>query len=325
MDLYPLTFKTIFKDKIWGGDKIKTILDKDFTPLPNCGETWELSGVEGNVSLVSKGALENKALTELVSHYGGELVGKKVYERFGDDFPLLVKFIDANDDLSIQVHPNDEIAIERHQSFGKSEMWYIMQADEEARLINGFNKTVGKDEYVRSLNEGHLNDILNFEHVSVGDHFFVPAGRVHSIGKGILLAEIQQTSDVTYRIYDFDRVDQNGEERELHTDLALDVMDYNRPAISKTNYDHGLNKSEELVKCPYFTTNRLFYDRPVKRAYDELDSFVIYVCVEGSCTLKCKDQVELKKGEVVLIPACFDQVELIPKEEVIMLESYLEL
>ena len=215
MSLYPLKFKTIYKEKIWGGHKINTHLNKDFSPLDNCGETWEISGVEGNISITENGNLSGKSLTELIKEYKSELVGNSVYEKFGNEFPLLIKFIDANADLSVQVHPNDELAEKRHGSKGKTEMWYIFQADENSSLISGFKRPLDKKVYQDHLASGSLDQILNREKVETGDVFFIPAGRVHTIGKGILLTEIQQTSDVTYRIYDFDRIDKNGNKREL--------------------------------------------------------------------------------------------------------------
>jgi mannose-6-phosphate isomerase len=223
--LYPLKFKTIFKDKIWGGQKIKTYLGKDFGSLPNCGETWEISGVKTDVSVVDGGALNGESLADLLEQYKDELVGKKIYNHFGNIFPLLVKFIDANDWLSIQVHPNDELAKKRHNSFGKTEMWYIIESDPGSTLIAGFNQQIDEKIYLEKLNSGHLMDILNKETADAGDVFFLPAGRVHTIGKGLLLAEIQQTSDITYRIYDFDRVDDKGNKRELHTQEALAALD----------------------------------------------------------------------------------------------------
>jgi len=223
--LYPLKFTPIYKDKIWGGNKIKSVLNKDFGGLPNCGESWELSGVDGNVSVVSNGYLAGNTLEELLEVYMGDLAGDEVYEHFGNEFPLLIKFIDANDDLSIQVHPNDEMAAERHNSYGKTEMWYVLQADKGSKLQSGFNQQVDQEKYLEKLEKTELTDILNFEEVTAGDVFFIPAGRVHAIGRGILLAEIQQTSDITYRIYDYDRRDDKGNPRELHTDLALDAID----------------------------------------------------------------------------------------------------
>ena len=250
--LYPLKFRTIFKDKIWGGDKIMTVLGKNYSPLPNCGETWEISGVEGNLSKVKEGELKGCDLVSLIDTYREQLVGKKVFDRFGLEFPLLVKFIDANDDLSVQVHPDDTQARLRHNSFGKTEMWYIFQADEGARLNAGFNRPLSKEQYKQYVDNGKVMDILNWVDVQEDDVFFLPAGRVHSIGKGILLAEIQQTSDITYRIYDFDRKDSEGNERQLHTEEALDVIDFTYHDEYKTRYKDQVNEVVELVQCPYF-------------------------------------------------------------------------
>ena len=224
--LYPLKFKTIYKDKIWGGHKINTYLHKNFGDLPNCGETWEISGVKSDVSVVEGGELAGQSLADLLEQYKDQLVGKKVYDHFGNIFPLLVKFIDANEDLSIQVHPDDKLGKERHNSFGKTEMWYVIEADPGSTLIAGFNKELTQQEYLDTFNSGHLTDVLNKEDVKAGDVFFLPAGRVHTIGKGLLIAEIQQTSDITYRIYDFDRVDDKGNKRELHVEEALAAIDY---------------------------------------------------------------------------------------------------
>src|SRR5471030_2172098 len=253
--LYPLKFRTIFKDKILGGQKIKTYLHKDFGSLPNCGETWEISGVKSDVSVVANGELEGKSLAELLEKYKDELVGKKVYNHFGNIFPLLIKFIDANEDLSIQVHPDDELAKKRHNSFGKTEMWYVVEADPGSTLIAGLSKELTEQEYLDKFNSGHLTDILNKEDVKAGDVFFLPAGRVHTIGKGLLLAEVQQTSDITYRIYDFDRVDDKGNKRELHTEEALAAIDYKQYPDYKTEYTPVKNEDVHLVSCPYFTTN----------------------------------------------------------------------
>ncbi|MBD2700612.1 class I mannose-6-phosphate isomerase [Spirosoma sp. BT702] len=326
MKLYPLTFETIFKDKIWGGQKIKTILEKDFSPLPNCGETWEVSDVEGNVSIVKEGSLQGKSLRELVEEYKGELVGKHVYEQFGNRFPLLVKFIDANDDLSIQVHPNDELAKKRHSGFGKTEMWYIMQADEGAKLNSGFNREVTKDEYVKAVADNTIQDLLNIETAQPGDVFFLPAGRVHYIGKGLLLAEIQQTSDTTYRIYDFDRVDATtGQKRELHTELAVDAIDYQHYDHYKSQYDNKLNESVNAVKSDYFVTNVLNFDQEVAHDYSHIDSFVILICVAGGLTVETSGgyNVSLKMGQCVLIPASVNNVTLVPDGDMTVLETYV--
>ncbi|WP_419803553.1 type I phosphomannose isomerase catalytic subunit [Mucilaginibacter sp.] len=309
--LYPLKFKTIFKDKIWGGEKIKTVLGKDFSPLPNCGETWEVSGVKGNISVVAEGELEGKSLTDLLDEHKGDLAGNKIYEKFGSEFPLLIKFIDANDDLSIQVHPDDELGKKRHNSFGKTEMWYVMQADAGSTLISGFNQAVDEKVYVEKLESGQIMDILNKEDVSQGDIFFLPAGRVHTIGKGLLIAEIQQTSDITYRIYDFDRVDDKGNKRELHTQEALAALDYKVYPEYKSLYPHTKNEAVKAVSCQYFTTNILDFTENTSRSYADLDSFVIHVCVEGSYDLVSNQQkTAVKKGDCVLIPNAINNIQL---------------
>lgn len=324
-NLYPLKFKTIYKDKIWGGNKINTILEKDFAPLPNCGETWELSGYGDEVSVVQEGALKGKALTALIEDFQEQLVGKKVYEKFGNEFPLLIKFIDANADLSIQVHPDDALAKARHDGFGKTEMWYILQADEDATLISGFNQKIDKTTYLNHFNNGTLDEVLNREEVSAGDVFFIPAGRVHTIGKGILLAEIQQTSDTTYRIYDFDRVDAEGNKRELHVEEAVDAIDYNFYENIKTNYTNKGNQAVNLADCNYFTTNKIVGDQQISRNYKGLDSFVIYICIEGSFNLAYdKTEINVQKGEVVLLPAAIKNVILTPSPETAVLEVYIK-
>jgi len=323
--LYPLKFKTIYKDKIWGGQKIRTYLNKDFESLPNCGETWEISGVKSDVSVVSDGPLAGESLAVLLEKYQAQLVGKKVYEHFGNTFPLLVKFIDANEDLSIQVHPDDELAKKRHNSFGKTEMWYVIEADPGSTLISGFNRQVSEAIYVDKLSSGHLTDILNREDVKAGDVFFLPAGRVHTIGKGLLIAEIQQTSDITYRIYDFDRVDDKGNKRELHTQEALAAIDYNFYGDYKTKYQEVKNEPVELVKCPYFTTNILDFTTSTSRDYTDLDSFVIQVCVEGSYVVECHGkQYTVKAGECILLPADAKRADLITINGFKILESYVE-
>ncbi|WP_448702586.1 type I phosphomannose isomerase catalytic subunit [Mucilaginibacter sp. AW1-3] len=323
--LYPLKFKSIFKDKIWGGQKIRTYLGKDFGSLPNCGETWEISGVKTDVSVVDGGALNGESLADLLEQYQAELVGKKVYDHFGNIFPLLVKFIDANDWLSVQVHPNDELAKKRHNSFGKTEMWYIIESDPGSTLISGFNQQIDEKTYVEKLNSGHLMDILNKETANADDVFFLPAGRVHTIGKGLLLAEIQQTSDITYRIYDFDRVDDKGNKRELHTQEALAALDYKVYPDYKTIYTPAKNEDVHLVTCPYFTTNVMDFTHGTTKDYSNLDSFVIHVCVAGAYTLVCNgESYEVKMGECILLPKVINQVELKTTEGFKILESYIE-
>jgi mannose-6-phosphate isomerase len=323
--LYPLKFQTIYKDKIWGGQKIKTYLHKDFDNLPNCGETWEISGVKSDVSVVEDGPLKGERLDELLERYKDELVGKKVYEHFGNIFPLLIKFIDANEDLSIQVHPNDELAKKRHNSFGKTEMWYVVEADPGSTLIAGFNKELGEQEYLDKFNSGHLTDILNKEDVKAGDVFFLPAGRVHTIGKGLLIAEIQQTSDITYRIYDFDRVDDKGNKRELHVEEALAAIDYKHYPEYKTTYHPKENETVELVSCPYFTTNLMDFTESTKKDYSALDSFVIYVCLEGDFQVKYDGgSYPVKIGDCILLPKSINEVQLETASGFKILESYIE-
>ena len=323
--LYPLKFKTIFKDKIWGGHKIETYLHKNIGDLPNCGETWEISGVKSDVSVVDGGELDGESLADLLVKYQGELVGNKVYAHFGNIFPLLVKFIDANDDLSVQVHPNDELAKQRHNSFGKTEMWYVIEADPGSTLIAGFNRELTEEDYVEALNSGHIMDILNKENVNGGDVYFLPAGRVHTIGKGLLIAEIQQTSDITYRIFDFDRTDDKGNKRELHTQEALAAIDYKHYPKYKTIYTPEKNVDVHLVKCPYFTTNVMDFTNSTDKDYSNLDSFVIHVCVEGDYTISYDGQsYPVKMGECILLPKTIDKISLETASGFKILESYIE-
>ncbi len=322
-ELYPLTFTPIFKEKIWGGQKIKTVLGKAVGDAPNCGETWEISGVVGNISEVAEGPLAGQDLRSLIQKYQGQLVGARVYKQHGDEFPLLVKFIDAQQDLSIQVHPDDALAQQRHNSSGKTEMWYILQADPEASLIAGFNQPMTRENYLQAFEDGKLLDILNREAVEDNDVFFLPAGRVHTIGKGLLLAEIQQTSDITYRIYDFDRRDADGNLRELHVEQALNAIDYQYYDRYKTQYAPHPNEPVKLVTCPYFKTYRLDYQEDVTRDYSNRDSFTVYVCTEGQAELHCGQQrYTLKKGDSYLIPASVPKV-TISTTGVNILESYV--
>jgi mannose-6-phosphate isomerase len=323
-ELYPLKFKPIFKDKIWGGEKVKTLYGLDFDPLPNCGEVWSLSGYPGNISLVQNGFLAGNDLEELIEVYMGELVGEKVFEKFGEEFPLLIKLIDSNDWLSIQVHPGDELAQKRHNGSGKTEMWYVLDAEKNAELISGFSRKVSREEYLEHLDDHKLKDILNFEKVESGDVFFMPAGRVHALGPGLVIAEIQQTSDLTYRIYDFDRVDDEGKSRELHNDLALDAIDFNLYPDYKTHYRQKLNQTVSLVKSPYFITNLLDFDKALEKDYTLLDSFVIYLCTQGSCNVVTAGHEEhLGMGETMLIPATSGEIILKPTPSAKLLEVYL--
>lgn len=325
--LYPLKFSPVLKDKIWGGNKIKSVLGIDFAPLPNCGEAWVLSGVDGNQTGIINGYLAGNELNELVEVYMGDLVGDKVYERFGNEFPILVKFIDAADYLSIQVHPDDELAARRNIGYGKSEMWYIIDADPGAELISGFSKKVDQETYLKHLNDKSLKQILNAEKVAAGDVFYMPAGRVHALGPGIFLAEIQQTSDTTYRIYDWDRVDSEGKSRELHIEEALDAIDFNVYDDYKSQYQPKQNGTATLVNSLFFTTSLIQLNKALAKDYSELDSFVIYVCVGGSATIvhngETEPKVTISQGEAILLPASIDRVDIIPSSDSKLLEVYI--
>ena len=321
---YPLKFKTIYKDKIWGGNKIKKLLNKDYGDLPKCGETWELSAVPGDISVVSNGLWRGQDFKSLLVQHGAAIMGVKLYEKFGTDFPLLIKFIDANQDLSIQVHPDDALAKKRHQGLGKTEMWYVLQADPKASLITGFNRPMSQGEYLKKFESGNLMEILNQEQVAKGDVFFLPAGRIHTIGKGLLIAEIQQTSDITYRIYDSGRTDDQGNERDLHIEESLEAIDYTYQSNYKTSYDEESNKRVSLVTCPYFVTNKLsLTDKKTLKA-PQIAGFKIYMCVEGSAKIVNGDEETLLvKGETVLIPAILSTYEIKADAEVILLETYI--
>ncbi|HLF34223.1 MAG TPA: type I phosphomannose isomerase catalytic subunit [Cyclobacteriaceae bacterium] len=323
--MQPLKFNPIFKDKIWGGNKMKSLLGKDYGGLPNCGESWELSGVPGNVSVVSEGQWKGRDLNSLIAEFGEELVGKHNYRKYGNEFPLLVKFIDASQDLSIQVHPDDKLAGERHRSKGKTEMWYIIHSDPGSTLIAGFRKELDKKTYLDYLDRGEISDLLNVEIAEKDDVFYIPAGRVHNIGKGLLLAEIQQSSDITYRIYDFDRLDAQGKKRELHTELALDAIDFRAYENYKLRYDKSTrNKNQELVQSPFFTTNRLYYTGSFSRDFQEHDSFTIFTCLQGSGSISNgTTEVNISAGEVVLIPASNKKIGIKVDREIKLIETYI--
>lgn len=313
--LYPMKFMPLFKNKIWGGNKIKD-LGFNYDPLPNCGELWALSCVEGNESVIANGFLAENTLTEALEIYMGELIGEANYNRFGNEFPLLIKIIDANDKLSIQVHPDDALAQERGMDMGKTEMWYIIEADKDSTIVDGFSKQITPGEYQKFLDLGKLESILHVEHPQKGDCFFIPAGRVHALGKGLLLAEIQQSSDTTYRIYDYNRKDSDGKLRELHTAEALKAMDFSELRDGKTHYEYKENSTVQLAECPYFTTNLISLNEPIRKDFSQLDSFVIYLCTEGIAAIKCLNTiVPLHAGECVLVPAVADKVEIHALEE----------
>ncbi len=319
MELYPLKFKPIFKETVWGGSRLHNILNKKVAADKKVGESWELSGVRSNLSIVSNGYLKGNNIEELIEVYMGELVGDKVYERFGQEFPILVKFIDTTETLSIQVHPDNATAEQRHHAFGKTEMWYILDAAPEAKIALGFNKDTNLGELLDSINNNTLQEALQLEEAKIGDAFYVPAGTIHAIGRNILLAEIQQTSDITYRVYDWGRNDKN---RPLHVEFAMDVIDYHKAKGNRVDIPN--NNVATIVDQQHFTTNRLTLSSPTARNHSELDSFVIYVCTEGSAQVVCNGQKEaIEKGETLLVPASLNNVQILPQGNVQLLEVYI--
>lgn len=323
--MYPLKFEPVLKQTLWGGDKIIPFkhLNED---LPNVGESWEVSAVEGSESVVANGACKGMTLPEMVRKYKDELVGEANYARFGDKFPLLIKFIDAKQDLSIQVHPDDELARKRHNSFGKNEMWYVVSAEPGAKLISGFSQEITPKEYKERVADGTFAEVLQACAVKPGDVFYVPAGRVHGIGAGVFVAEIQQTSDITYRIFDYNRRDKDGKLRELHVSQAVDAINYEDVEDDfRTLYEPVPNEPVELVACPYFTTSVYDMTEEITCDYSELDSFVVFICVEGACRLldDAKNEVSLRAGETVLFPATTQEVTILPETHVKLLETYV--
>ncbi len=307
--LYPLKFQPILKEKVWGGTKLNSLFQKKGTG--KIGESWEISGVPENVSEIANGSFKGKTLNWLLENYKEKLVGEKVYKNFKNTFPLLFKFIDASEDLSVQVHPDDVFAKKRHNSFGKTEMWYILDVEKDGRLILGFNENIIREKYLQSVYEKRITEILNSEPVKNGDAFILHPGTVHAIGAGILLAEIQQTSDITYRIYDWDRPDTNGEMRELHTDLALDVIDFN-PSKAKVEYSDLKNVPIHLGATDFFSVNKLILSENYVRNLEEIASFKVYMCIEGNAILESGNfSVEIKKGETILIPAQLPEIKFI--------------
>lgn len=354
--LYPLKFKPFFKEKIWGGTKIESELHRPVRNMSRCGESWEISAIEDNVSVIANGFFaDDNDLNELLEVYMGDLVGDKVYDEFGLGFPLLVKYIDATDDLSVQVHPDDKLAQERYGMNGKTEMWYVIDAEPGAGLYVGFKDGVSRDDYWNAVEAGNVDELLRFYPVKKGDLFFIPAGTVHAIGKGVLLAEIQQPSDVTYRIFDWNRVDADGNARELHIDEAIDAIHFenevdNEPTntpdddeknengneneekvkevclipAGKVDYEEKFNTTSTLLRSRFFNLNEIYFEKPLKKNYADIDSFIIYMCIEGN--VQCfteEEQIELKQGEVMLVPASTNELNLIPTQKSKLLEVYL--
>lgn len=324
--LYPLKFKPICKEKIWGGKKLNTILNKNFNFDCNCGESWELSGIEGDVSEVANGFLEENNLNELIEIYMYDLMGDKVYQKFGLGFPLLIKFIDAADDLSVQVHPDDQLAMKRYNLNGKTELWHILDAEPGAGLYIGFKEGVTRQDYLTAVKQRTLEQLLQFFPVKKGELYYIPAGTVHAIGKGVLLTEIQESSDITYRIFDWNRTDEYGHSRELHCDDALDAIHFDDKTQYKIEYEEKINASIKLIRNEYFNINLLSFDKPMQKIYINIDSFVIYIAVEGEVHFIYNNSsvVELKKGELLLKPASMEELNLVPVETSKLLEVYID-
>lgn len=306
-------FQPQFFHKIWGGDRLRSFLQKNVGVVHPCGESWELSDVPASPSRVSHGPYAGLTLPEVLHRFGAQIMGNDWMENgtASARFPLLIKFLDAREDLSVQVHPNDELALQRHACLGKTEMWYVLEAEPGATLITGFKGQMDVHLYRHMLDSGRIMEVLNREPVSAGDVFFIPAGRIHTIGKGIVLAEIQQSSDITYRLYDFDRVDERGQRRDLHTEEALEALDFQPHDSYRTTYSKTENVPVELVNCPYFRTFLIKLSRPLVRSATEFRSFRVYVVVQGSGRLlSAHEQLELQLGDTILVSAQASEVEI---------------
>ena len=312
---YPIKFEPILQERIWGGEKLYKLFGKAPKTVP-VGESWEVSGIPNNISIVANGSLSGKTLQELLDTYKADFVGNKVYDRFGTKFPLLLKFIDAKSDLSVQLHPNDALGKQRHNSFGKEELWYIVKAEKDSRLMFGFNQALTKEAYLEHLKDKTLSEVLHYQKIQEGDVYHIPQGRVHAIGAGVVLVEIQQSSDITYRLYDWDRKDSNGNARELHTNLALDAIDFNIPHKFRTNYKIESNEYCPIVKSLNFKTGIIDLTTAFQSDSKDQDSFKVYMCVAGSghfCTKT--DTIPIKTGETIFIPAKLGKYVIQPKKE----------
>jgi len=327
--LYPIKFKPIIKDKIWGGSRLSNFLDKDINGTQTAGESWELSALPGNLSIVANGSLQGMNIVKLIDHYKSDLMGEVVYKKFGNQFPLLFKFIDANQFLSVQVHPDDEMAKSLHNSNGKTEMWYVVDCNADAELVVGFNTHLNRSKFIEHSKNGSVKSILNTVKVYKGDVFQIPAGRIHATGPGILFAEIQQSSDITYRVYDWDRKDEYGKERELHLELAAKAIDYDLKDAYKSKYEKKINTRVELEKCEYYTTNLIEFTKTINLDYSKIDSFKVFMVLEGSFSIKYNGSNEdctVNKGDTVLIANALKSVELKPlANDNRMLEVYIDI
>jgi mannose-6-phosphate isomerase len=322
--LYPLKFNPILKERIWGGKALAEKYHKTDETQTKFGESWEISDIEDDISVVTNGFLAENDLQELIETYMGELVGDAVFDKNGLGFPLLIKIIDAKDDLSVQVHPDDTLAQQRYEQNGKTEIWYVIHAEENAGIYVGFNKPVNKQDYIDAVTNKNIASLLQFYPVNKGDLFFIPAGTVHALGKGVSVIEIQQPSDITYRIFDWNRVDDSGLPRELHIAEAVDAIHFEEESQYKIEYDEKFNTTSNLFRSEFFNINAIFFDKPIQKNYTKIDSFVVYACVEGEVHLFGDDFHEvLTTGETALVPAAIPDINLIPNKTSRVLEIFM--
>ncbi len=314
MQLYPFLFEPNLHSVIWGGNQLRPYKGLDSTDEP-IGESWEVSAVPTSTSIIANGTLKGKDLISAINEQPDAILGKKVNEKYNGQLPLLVKFIDAKRDLSIQVHPNDEMAMREHGKMGKSEMWYVIKADEGAHLYAGFKQNITPYEYQKRVEDGSITEVLADHQVKAGDVFYLPAGRVHAICGGILLAEVQQSSDVTYRIFDYNRPGLDGKPRELHTELAAKALDYHVIDNYRTEYVETPNNAIQIIDSPYFSVRIMEVSKSFHRDLRKYDSFIITMCIEGDCRIRVRgtgEEILLKQGNSTLIPAAIANYDVIP-------------
>ena len=324
--LYPMLFEPNLQTKIWGGEKL-TLL-KQLPDQQHIGESWEVSAVDKSPSVIANGTWAGYALTEVINKMPEAILGKEVAKKYQNQLPLLVKFIDSNDDLSVQVHPNDDMAKRLHNGMGKTEMWYVLSAEPGACIYAGFQKALSPEEYARRVADGSIMDALAKHEIYAGDVFYIPSGRIHAIGKGVRLVEIQQSSDLTYRIYDYGRMDLNGQPRELHTELAAQALDYKVYREYRSDYTDKMDTANACIDTEFFTVRVVSIKEPIRRNMVKYDSFAILTCTQGSCQVRIRsthDEITLREGYSCLIPAAIADYDLIPVTgEVKVLESYID-
>jgi mannose-6-phosphate isomerase len=323
-ELYPLKFEPVLKETLWGGTSLVNRYYKKGDPTRAYGESWEISSIAGDLSVVSNGFLAGNNIEELIEVYMGDITGDAVYEKFGNEFPLLIKLIDASKKLSVQVHPGNDLAKQRHNAYGKTEMWYILECGKDSVIYSGFKEPLTREKFISSLRDGSIASLLNEETPRPGTVFFTPSGRIHAIGAGIVLVEIQQASDVTYRVFDWNRKDINGKSRELHEELALEAIDFNAAGKCSFNPKLPLNRTENLTRCKYFITNIICFDEVISKDYNLIDSFIIYICIEGEFLIRWDGNSEpVIRGETVLLPAMIREVDLEPSPAAKVLEIFI--